>query len=58
MLDATIHGEGTLELFCIVEDTGGRASEQEQMGEIGIHHEYDVVVRRGEEACDLVEGED
>ena len=47
-----------LDTFCIVKDMGRRASEQEQMGELGADSGDDLVVRRWNEACDLVEGED
>ena len=45
-----------LYLFCVVEDAGDRAIDQEQMGELGFDNGDDVFVRRWEEACDLVEG--
>ena len=43
LLDAVVHGEDVLKIFCIVEDSGGRASEQEEMGDL-VNCGDDVVV--------------
>ena len=58
LIDSAVHGEGVLYLFWIVEDAGGRASEQEQKGKIGVDHGDDVVVRWRDQDRYLVEGED
>ena len=41
-----VHGEGVMDLLCIVEDAGGRAGDQEQMYELGVYCGYSVVVRQ------------
>ena len=42
-------------MLCVSEDAGGRASEQEQMDELGVDCGDDVVILLQDEACDLVE---
>ena len=46
-----------MDLFCDVEDTGGRGSEQENMGKLGVDRGDYVVLRWWKEARYLVEGE-
>ena len=41
-----VHGEGMLDMLCIVEDAVGHASKQDKMGELGVYCGYSLVVRQ------------
>ena len=58
MLDAAVHGEGVLNLFCVIKDAGVCANKPEHMYELGVDRGDDIVLHRQEKDCDLVEGED